>query len=56
MIDPSDDRTRNEKDLTMIIKRLVRKIERLSPQDPIIHETLTWLDKNKFTRHTDFLR
>lgn len=56
MIDLDDDRTKNEKDLTMLVKRLVRKLSKVSPQDPIIQQTLEWLDRKRFTRHTDLLR
>jgi len=56
MIDPNDDRTQNEKDLTMLIKQLVRRIRRDSPDDPLCEKALDYLVRKNLIRQTDVLR
>jgi len=56
VIDPNDDRTQNEKDLTMLIKQLVRRIRRDSPDDPLCERALDYLVRKNLIRQTDCLR
>ncbi len=51
-----DGRTQNEKDLTMLVKRLVEKIRKVNPDDEFCRQALIFLDRKNLTRVTDIFR
>jgi hypothetical protein len=56
LIDPDDNRTQNEKDLTMLIQKLIRRIRKSNPTDQLCEEVLDYLVRKNLVRGTDVLR
>ena len=58
MVDPNDDRTQNEKDLTMLMLQFIRRLRKLTSQEnePLCVKALDFLNRKKLIRQTDVLR
>ena len=56
MIDPNDERTQNEKDLTLLVLRLVRSLEKHEGKTAQCTLALEYLKSKNLLRATDILR
>lgn len=56
MIDPDDERTPTERELTMLIQRLVRIIRKTDPNSDAAHRAIDYIARKQLTRVTDILR
>lgn len=56
MIFEDDHRTENERNLTMLVKQLVKKVRKTSPDDKLCTMAVDYLVRKNLIRTTDILR